>query len=443
MPQDRLESRRAAGGTEPRLGELIQYHYGLTVRHISAGRQGWRLHTDQGHFTLTRLAARHEAYWEMVARLLHHLRNSGLTQLPRLYRTKRGQLAFHGHDARYALWHRSAADPCDWRDPAAWYSAGQTLAQLHAASRDFPLAASDRRFQAYGRWQTLWERQLARLAAVRAACQLTVRPHEADRLWLTVGTYAPVLVETALAYLEKSGGDRAVQALTHRGIVGQLALRRNSWGFDRAARLCTINDWTQTVLDIPVRDLAHMIHLAAGDKAAFTARVGQLLDGYQSVQPLAEEAWPLLYARLLFPEPLVRAANTIYAFTSERSPEAAYSPGSHSGCGKHSQRPGPPAAERTPASPGHQENRGAQGLPSPSVSPDLLESPAVSNAQRPPDSPPPASPETPVPPHADDAPHLLARAINDQHRRERRLRHFPRLLQERFSVSIPTVDWLS
>lgn len=164
---------------------------------------------------------------------------------------------------------------------------------------------------AAGRWTALWERNLALLDTVRSACLLSSELRPIDRLWLSVHTYATALIETALRYLENLGGDREVWAQRHNGIVSQHNLQRHSWGMHRYGNPVLL-DWKETVLDIRVRDLAQMTHLAYADKKIYRARVWRLLTGYDSVHPLSEEEWMMLYARMLFPEPLVKTARDVY-----------------------------------------------------------------------------------------------------------------------------------
>lgn len=296
---------------EKRLHELLAYHYGVTLNTITPATKGWQLETDRGMFTLFRVRKMDEAYWEMIERLLIHLRKNGLPQFPQLIRTKRDKLAFHGFHGRYLLMNSLYDERCEWKKTETWESIGKTLASVHQASRNFPLMSKDQRFQAAGRWSLLWGDHLEWLDTVRTACALSENKRPVDRLWLRVHTYTVTMIETALRYLEKAGGDEEVLKQMEGGVIGHHHLRRGSWGADHAGTYRLL-DWEQLVLDIRVRDLAQMIHLARGPKRMFTERVQWLLAGYESVQPLKETEWPMLYARTLFPERLVRGAMDIY-----------------------------------------------------------------------------------------------------------------------------------
>lgn len=305
------QSQAAEGVPEERLKELLKYHYGLTLRKANPAARGWRLATNRGIYTLSRVEKMDEAYWNMIDELLSHLREQGAAQLPGLIRTKYGKLMFNGFRSRYLLWDNLQGMACDWTKPGTWTSVGKTLAHIHRASRDFPLEKEYARFTAAGNWRTLWERNLELLDTIRTACVLSAKPRPVDRLWMSVYTYTTTLIETALRYMEKTGGDAHVLAQMENGTVGQHQLNRDSWGVYPSGALSLL-DWEHTVLDIRVRDLAQMIHLAYGDKKVFRERVRLLLSGYQSVHPLKKSEWPLLYARLLFPEQLVQTVRDVY-----------------------------------------------------------------------------------------------------------------------------------
>ena len=296
---------------EKRLLELVQFHYGLTIHNVIPIADKWLLETEGSTYTLSRVIYRDTAYWELVERLLNHIQQSGLQPFTRIVRTNSKKLMFSGFHSRYMLWQHRHGSRCQWHDRVTWSSIGQTLATLHRATRDFPLQSADHKYRAAGNWTDLWEQTVVRLDAIRAACELSTERQRVDRLWLDLHTYTRTMVETALNYLHRSGGDESVLTLLSEGVIGQHQLRRKSWGVDTSGRY-RLMDWEQTVIDIPVRDLAQMIHLARGSKQAFRERVSLLLAGYQAVRPLKAAEWPLLFARLLFPEPMVQTARELY-----------------------------------------------------------------------------------------------------------------------------------
>lgn len=296
---------------EARMDELMMYHYGIYVHRLFATAQGWRLETDRGTFILTPLQKTDSTYWQLVHSMLLHLGARGVRHLPQLVPTVHGKLTFSGFRSRYVLWTHIDNEKCDWHHLATWGAIGKTLALIHRASSDFPLEETHRRFMAAGRWSALWERNLALLDTVRSACFLSSDPRPIDRTWLNIHTYVTTWIETALRYLEHLGGDQEVWAKRNNGIVGQHDLQRHSWGLHRSGHPTLLN-WTQTVLDVRVRDLAQMAHLAYADKTTYRARIQLLLTGYDAVHPLSEAEWAMLYARMLFPERLVKVARDIY-----------------------------------------------------------------------------------------------------------------------------------
>ena len=306
-----LECQTATDKPEERLNELLSYHYGLVLRKVSPAPRGWLLETNRGVFTLSRVEKMDATYWSMVDHLLNHMRERGLTQLPRLIRTQQGRLAFNGFYSRYLLWDNLQGKRCNWSQPETWAAVGKALAYIHKASRDFIPEEAYGRFTAAGKWSTLWNRNLKLMDTIGKACDLSANPRSVDRLWLNIHTYATTLIETALHYLEQLGGDETVWGYTKNGIVSQHYLNRHSWGTN-ASGVYTLIDWDHTVLDVRVRDLAQMIHLAYGDKKTFSERVRLLLENYQSIHPLQEAEWPFLYVRLLFPEQLVKTARNVY-----------------------------------------------------------------------------------------------------------------------------------
>ena len=306
-----LSQREYTNLPENRLLELVQFHYGLTVRNVIPFADKWQLETIDGSYTLSRVTHPDSAYWELIERLLTHIQRSDLQSFPRIVRTHSGKVMFSGFRSRYVLWQRQHGSRCHWHDPVAWAGIGRTLAKLHVATRDFPLQRTDDKYRAAGNWQYLWEHAAARLDAIRTACDLSSERQPVDELWLDMHTYTVTMIETAHNYLAQSGGDDSVLSHLSESIIGQHLLRRKSWGVAANGHYRLL-DWEQTVIDIPVRDLAQMIHLARGSKQAFRERVSLLLEGYLSIRPLKATEWPLLYARLLFPEPMVQTVRAIY-----------------------------------------------------------------------------------------------------------------------------------
>jgi Ser/Thr protein kinase RdoA (MazF antagonist) len=309
--EEQLEGETAVDHPEKQLEALIAHHYGLFVRKVVPCSEGWHLTTNRGTFLLSRAGKRDGTYWDMVSRLLRHLRRRGVRQLPRLELTAEGKPLFSGFHSRYLLWSGGQLKSLNWHSLNTWASVGRTLAHLHLASRDFTPRFTDGKYTVVGRWKMFWTQSYRMLETIGASCRLTGDPQSADREWRRVHTYAASMIETALRYFEAAGGDDAVQQHAKYGIVGQHDLTRRSWGGTLRGAV-TLKTWDETVLDVRVRDIAHMLHLAYGTKTAFRDRVRVLLKHYQSVHPLSDAEWPLLYGRMLFPGPLVQTARDVY-----------------------------------------------------------------------------------------------------------------------------------
>src|SRR5690606_21304689 len=200
------------------------------VRKVVPCSEGWHLTTNRGTFLLSRAGKRDGTYWDMVSRLLRHLRRRGVRQLPRLELTAEGKPLFSGFHSRYLLWSGGQLKSLNWHSLKTWASVGRTLAHLHLASRDFTPRFTDGKYTVVGRWKMFWTQSYRMLETIGASCRLTGDPQSADREWRRVHTYAASMIETALRYFEAAGGDDAVQQHAKYGIVGQHDLTRRSWG---------------------------------------------------------------------------------------------------------------------------------------------------------------------------------------------------------------------
>ncbi|MFC4076091.1 phosphotransferase [Salinithrix halophila] len=296
---------------EPRLAEMLHHHYGLRL--IEAEPRGgvFCLTTDRGHYALKRVREREEMRWSLVEQVAQHLSETGEIRIQAPLKNRRGKLTFAGLKNRFVLLPWIEAEVKDWRkDAACWPRVARALARFHIDTRGFHPHRSATSYTHTGKWEKIWGQMEQSLTMFKMAADISDQLTPVDRVWIRQCTFAEGMVDTALRYLKRVGGDAVVSASRKSGEVCHCNLHRKNVLWDRHGGVHFI-DWNCITLDVRSRDLARLSLYAYG-RTGRSEAVFALLKGYQEIAPLDEAEYGLIYAQLLFPHQLIHSLHQIY-----------------------------------------------------------------------------------------------------------------------------------
>jgi len=256
----------------------------------SSGFSGSEVHSlsaDGRRFVLKSFAAgtaRERAAW--IHRLVRHLTQAGIDEVPAVVPTATGDTLVTGADGRlWELAHFVAGRPDDAPDPPRAAAALEAVARIHRAAESLP---GERARGGEPPAVTRRRSQLATLVEIpwtvrREACRASGRLDDGPMLgrWWT-----------AIAVGASHGMTEACAAGATYPPVG-LPLQpvlRDVWSehvlFDAAGRVAGIVDLHAAAVDTPATDLARLLgswwHRGAADDAA-----GAALEAYARLRPLA------------------------------------------------------------------------------------------------------------------------------------------------------------
>jgi len=290
---------------EPRLDALLGHYYGLRLQSAQPYAGVLKVETDRGAYAIKRMHKREEATWSLVEQVAEHVKQAGYI-IPVPARTQQGKRDFPGFVHRYVLLPWQEGQQVERWDSDGWLQVSRHLALFHTATKDWKSEAGETTCLHLGKWTELWRETRRKMAIFQMAADLAGERQEMDELWLNHSTYVDTMADNAVQYLEKAGGDRLCLETSEYGKVCHGNVHRRN--VLRTAEGVRLIDWRHLVVDIRARDLAQWLIYAYG-RTGKPEIIVPLLRAYQSVSPLTEEEYQLVYAQLLFPH---RIAHVLY-----------------------------------------------------------------------------------------------------------------------------------
>ncbi|WP_169713716.1 phosphotransferase [Paludifilum halophilum] len=304
-----MEMKRWTG--EPHLSGVLYHHYGIRLQEVQPVGGLLCLNTEKGRYGLKRVRPGDTLRWQLIQELARHISEAGDHRIPIPVPTRRGQLTFAGMKNRYVLLPWMDGRIRDWNREKCWPGVARALARLHTASRGFsPSRVVAGAYTHTGKWEKIWKGLARQVRVLKVSADMSGEITPVDRYWLKHCSYTEGMLETAIRYLEKVGGDRSVQETRIGGEICHCNLHRRNVLWDGRGGIHFI-DWNRAVLDVRSRDLARLILYAYGRTGSGEA-VHSILHAYQEEVPLKEEDYGLIYAQLLFPQRLIRSLQRIY-----------------------------------------------------------------------------------------------------------------------------------
>lgn len=277
--------------------DLLQEQYGFLLHGSRETGAGKVLETNQGLFYLYAVPAGYKYKSKFVDRVRKHLSEQPDIGMLKLVKTQGGQ-AHVIHDEQLFYLYRGVREGTP-DDPH--FACGQSLARFHLATSSF---RGDKLFIPYsslGNWPSMWRRKLRHYNNYRD--ELDEQRGELtsmDEYLLTSFTYVHQLGETAVQYLYASGYDKVVKETAG---FGKVAYQNFDQGYmlwnEKDARLIG-GEWNW-VLDMRARDIGQWLKAQTKRDGWQDETAAQFIDGYNSVSPLLEDEYSVIYSLMLYP----------------------------------------------------------------------------------------------------------------------------------------------
>ncbi|USG66818.1 hypothetical protein NDK47_05830 [Brevibacillus ruminantium] len=277
--------------------QLLQEQYGFSLINANKKGPGTALKTDQGLFYLFEAPAIYKYKSKFVERVRKELSGRGEPTLLGVMKTVKGQ-PHTVHDDQILYLYRGVREATP---DHPYYACGQVLARFHQGTGSFK---GDKLFLPYsslGSWPAMWRKKLREYEGYRD--DLDERDVEIipfDEYLLTSYTYVHQLGETAVQYLYHADYERVIKETAGCGKVAYQNFEQDYIVWDEERGPFLTGEWNW-VLDMRARDIGQWIKTEVRRHGWQEEKIASFLDGYNSVTPLLENEYAIIYGLMLYP----------------------------------------------------------------------------------------------------------------------------------------------
>ncbi len=297
---------------EERLDDWLGLHYGLVLRSVEPIGGIVRLKTDQGSYCLKRVRIGEKDRWQIIRELTDFLSDhpSRKIIIPPPILTQRQKLFFEGYRFPYVLlpWIEGVTPPLT--KASVWKSLSKDMASFHLSTKKFTPAKVPEKWNRLKDWGSWWSKVYEQMEIFHLAANWTSIPTEMDETWLDISSYSMSIMENLLKYYERIDGKKLCQEASEYGKVCHGRWHRGNL-LIHPDGVTVLLDWNEAVLDVRAADIADWLLYAYG-RTSNPEVMKIILSGYQEVSPLTEADYSLIYARMLFPNGLIRHLQNVY-----------------------------------------------------------------------------------------------------------------------------------
>ncbi|WP_235827924.1 protein kinase family protein [Brevibacillus migulae] len=291
---------------------LVKEHYGLKVLECREIGSRTMLVTDRGVQYLYSCPAVYRYKKKFMEKVQKHLGQHCEYGLLPVTKTVDGQRYVLQDDEMYFL--QLGVREAALLEPA--FEIGQALARFHLGTAGF---TGERLFYPYrslGNWPSMWRKKLRQYSGYRDEMDVGGGFTPFDEYLLTTYTYVHHIGELSVQYLLDSGYHQVVKDTAD---FGKIAYQNFDEGYllfaDNGTRYFA-GEWSW-VIDMRARDVGQWIKTDVRKNGWNEERIGQFLDGYNSVSALSGEEYAIIYSLLLYPGRFLKIVETYRALSPE------------------------------------------------------------------------------------------------------------------------------
>ena len=288
----------------------IERQFGIKIESIKPNKGVYFLKTDRGNKCLKKVNYGIQKLL-FVYGAKEHLRNNGFNQVDKNDLNVDGTSYAVVNEDIYTLSEWIEGRECDFTNIDDLIAASKTLAKLHEASKGYEPPENSKLKTDIGRWPSLMEKRTKALDKMRDMCRKKNQKTEFDLLYLKnyeefkkLGIIAKEILSDS-AYLElckKAEQDKNFchHDYTYHNIIVDDNDNVHVIDFDYCKREVRVYDISNFLIKV----------LKRVDWDIEYAKT--IIEAYDSVSPIEEEEYKVLYAFLVFPQRFWRLSNRFY-----------------------------------------------------------------------------------------------------------------------------------
>ena len=296
---------------------FLEEEYGFTIRGQQETGAGKVLETDQGLFYLYTAPANYKYKSKMIERIRQHLGQHQEVGMLKLVQNRTGHRYVIFEDQMYYLYR--GVREATLQDP--YFAHGESLAHFHQATSSFTKDKIPFTHSALGSWPSMWGRRLRQYNTYRdeldeGNTELT----SLDVYLLTSFTYVHQLGETAVQYLRACEYDKVVKQTSG---FGKVAYQNFDEGYVRwnEQNIRLLGGEWNWVLDMRARDIGQWLKAESRRNGWRDEAAIRFLDGYNSVSPILEAEYAVIFAQMLYPGRFLKLVESYHQLPDEERQE--------------------------------------------------------------------------------------------------------------------------
>lgn len=277
--------------------QLLQESYGFTLTHAARKGPGIELMTDRGLFYLYEAPAVYKYKKKFVEQVRKELQERKDLVPLSLMKTVNGQPHML-HEDQLLYLYRGVRETMP-ENPS--FESGQVLARFHQGTGSLKGEKLFLPYSSLGSWPAMWRKKLRQYEGYRDEMdEWTEALSPLDVYLLTSYTYVHQLGETAVQYLYHADYEKVVKETSACGKAAYQNFEPGYvlWDEERGPYLTGEWNW---VLDMRTRDIGQWIKTVVRRHGWQEESIVSFLDGYNSVTPLLESEYAVIYGLLLYP----------------------------------------------------------------------------------------------------------------------------------------------
>lgn len=304
------------------INALVKEHYGLTV--LTAEDVGSRtvLATDRGTYYLYSCPAGYRYKRRFMEKVQKHFqKNTDYAFLP-VSKTGKGEAYVIDGDELFFL----QLGVREWHPQQPARALGQALAKFHKGTASFTGEKIYYPYRSLGNWPAMWRKKLRQYSGFRDEWELAERGDITpfDEYMLTSYTYVHHLGDLAVEYLIDSGYSKVIKETANHGKIAYQNFDDGYMLFADDGKRYLAGEWNW-VIDMRVRDIGQWIKAEVRKEGWNEEKISQFLDGYNSVSPLLNEEYGVIFAMLMYPGRFLKFAESFRSLSAEDRAGADFS----------------------------------------------------------------------------------------------------------------------
>jgi CotS family spore coat protein len=240
-----------------------------------------------------------------------HLINNGFSNIDRYLMTEGGNPYVEYGDDLYVITEWVEGRECDFRNHYETMRSASTLARLHEASRGYELIDGAKLKSDLGRWHHLMTKRRDGLKKMKSMAENRLDKTEFDKIFIDNVDLYVGLANEAIETLNRSAYDEVVKNTLNEKIFCHHDYTYHNIILDRDDKVFVI-DFDYCKYEVRSYDISSFLTKVLKRNAWTFELTTEIINEYNSVNPIMDDEYMVILAFLKFPQRLWRLANRYY-----------------------------------------------------------------------------------------------------------------------------------